>query len=453
MPSTARRWRACWWSLRQATTAGIWPRRRIIRPAYTASNLITVAATSNGDLLAPFSNYGANQVQIAAPGIDILTTYPNNQYVTLTGTSAAAPLVAGVAGLLKTMRGWVSAQWVRSAIIEGARSVSALNGKVTSRGVVSTGEAIAVFVKGNNGGGTGGGGTGGDPGGPKGDPTGNPGGTPPGGGQASGINIDYMRNNTPRRAEPRVTINNVEVPLDTYDDPVPSGSYDDYYAAASQAGNQIGRASSTVGRAGDPTIGNSATGAQSIILGSQNINFTVPVLSLGGRGPSFTLALSYNSRVWITDPWSGKLTFNSDRGTPAPGWRIGFGWLQGASASGSSIPPFVNREVGNKYTYIWVEPDGTRRTLVGTTSSSNNIYTSNDSTHIEYNKSTGVLRLADGTQIKFHHADERGQRHRQRDAAARDQRTATAITSPSPTRRFPTGAGRLITSPTRWDAR
>ncbi len=53
--------------------------------SYAASNLIAVAATNNNDLLATFSNYGANNVHVAAPGIDVLTTYPNNRYVTLTG--------------------------------------------------------------------------------------------------------------------------------------------------------------------------------------------------------------------------------------------------------------------------------------------------------------------------------------------------------------------------------
>lgn len=43
---------------------------------YSASNLITAAATTNVDQLANFSNWSATQVQIAAPGVGILTTYP-----------------------------------------------------------------------------------------------------------------------------------------------------------------------------------------------------------------------------------------------------------------------------------------------------------------------------------------------------------------------------------------
>jgi RHS repeat-associated protein len=369
--------------------------------SYTAGNLITVGATANGDQLAEFSNWGEGQVQIAAPGIDILTTYPNGDYVSVTGTSAAAPLVAGVAGLLKTIRGWVSAQAVRRGLIDGARKTNFLQGKVLSGGVVSAGEAIAVFTKprdeggsggggGNGGGGNGGGGNGGGGGG-------NGGGS--GGSQTGGIDLDYLRNNRPNLPEPRVRVN--LPPCCDYEPPAPGDGYGDYYAAAARPENAVGGSGKQVGRQGDPTISNSATGNQSIILGSQNINFTAPVVSLGGRnGLGVNLALSYNSHsVWLRDPRTGKLAFNFGRGIPAPGWSIGFGQLLGSTGATASIPPIWNPElVAN--TYIWVEPDGTRRTLV-TTPTTPSIYTSNDSTNIEYNRSTGVMRLMNGTQIRL----------------------------------------------------
>lgn len=364
--------------------------------SYTASNLITVAATTNNDLLAAFSNFGG-PTQVAAPGIDVLTTYPNRRYITVTGTSAAAPLVAGVAGLLKTIRGWVSAQWVRKAIVDSARVVPMLNGKVTSSGVVSAGAAITLFTNSNNGGGNGSGNGGGNGGG------GNGGGGNGGGGGGGGTlpQLDYMRANRPGSPEPRVFVNNLPDP--DYDPPGGGGSSDNYFAAADYSQNETGRAPSRIGRDGDPTVPRRDT---SIILASQNVNLTVPVVSLNGRaGFGVNLALSYNSRVWFIDPWTNKLAFNSDNGFPAPGWRLGFGQLQGASSNGSSIPPFKNKHYisgGNEiYTYIWVEPDGTRRTLLGTTSLSNNIYKSNDSTNIEFNRSTGVLKMANGVEITF----------------------------------------------------
>src|SRR5262249_27924971 len=225
-----------------------------------------------------------------------------------------------------------------------------------------------------------------------------------GGTQGGGINLDYMRNNQPNLPEPRVKTN--LPPCCDYDPPNPGGgsggTYNDYYTAAARRENNTDQPGSPGGRDSDPTMGNNVTGGQAITLGSQNVNFSTPVISLGGRnGLGVNLSLSYNSHsVWLKDPWSGKLAFNLDDSIPGPGWYIGFGKILGDVATATEIPPFWNRDEG-KYTYIMLGPDGTRHTLVGSTSASENHFTANDSTGIEFFRDSRTLRYTDGTQMGF----------------------------------------------------
>src|SRR5439155_17346640 len=67
---------------------------------YNAPNVIAVASTNNNDVLATDSNYGANSVHLAAPGVNILSTTPDEGLQYFSGTSMAAPHVSGAAMLL-----------------------------------------------------------------------------------------------------------------------------------------------------------------------------------------------------------------------------------------------------------------------------------------------------------------------------------------------------------------
>jgi thermitase len=80
------------------------------------AEVMSVAATDHSDARASFSNANAD-VEVAAPGVDILSTIPGGQYMELSGTSMAAPHTSGVAGVLWQLFPADTAAGIRSRLI------------------------------------------------------------------------------------------------------------------------------------------------------------------------------------------------------------------------------------------------------------------------------------------------------------------------------------------------
>lgn len=84
--------------------------------------VMSVAAVDSGKNKASFSQYN-DQVEIAAPGVSVKSTLPNNQYASWSGTSMACPHVAGVAALVWSHFPECSAQDIRFALDSTAEDV------------------------------------------------------------------------------------------------------------------------------------------------------------------------------------------------------------------------------------------------------------------------------------------------------------------------------------------
>ncbi|GMV09465.1 MAG: peptidase S8 [Gemmatimonadota bacterium] len=92
-----------------------------------AANWIEVgaAAWQGGEKLAAgFTNYGKAQVDVFAPGVDILSTIPGGRYARESGTSMAAPVVSGLAALLMSYFPKLTAADVKRIILESATDYS-----------------------------------------------------------------------------------------------------------------------------------------------------------------------------------------------------------------------------------------------------------------------------------------------------------------------------------------
>src|SRR3989442_4045595 len=100
---------------------------------YSLSSGVSVAATNSSDNLAGFSNFGTRTVMLGAPGVNICSTIPNNNYsCSFSGTSMATPHVTGAAALLCAANPNLTVNQLRALLSFNGDVVSALQGKSLS---------------------------------------------------------------------------------------------------------------------------------------------------------------------------------------------------------------------------------------------------------------------------------------------------------------------------------
>lgn len=115
--------------------------------AFDLPNIVSVAAIDSAGRLASFSNFGRRSVDIAAPGLGILSTVPladpAGPYDTMSGTSMATPHVSGVAALVASANGNITARQIRRLMLSSAQATTNLADVTASGGFVDASASVA----------------------------------------------------------------------------------------------------------------------------------------------------------------------------------------------------------------------------------------------------------------------------------------------------------------------
>jgi thermitase len=109
-----------------------------------ANNVLCVGATDQSDARAYFSNYGSTAVDVYAPGVDIVSTWPGSAYAYLDGTSMATPNVAAVAALLLSRIPDLTPTEIKGALMSSAEDKPGLES--VSGGRVNADAALQAVV-------------------------------------------------------------------------------------------------------------------------------------------------------------------------------------------------------------------------------------------------------------------------------------------------------------------
>src|SRR4051812_13234658 len=121
--------------------------------AYRTPNMLVVAAVDESGNLASFSNYGPRKVDLAAPGVNIVSTYLKRLggYATLSGTSMSTPFVTGVVSLLASLHPTWSAEQLIQQVLATTKPLASLAGKTVTGGIIDAAQAVGVSGSGPHG--------------------------------------------------------------------------------------------------------------------------------------------------------------------------------------------------------------------------------------------------------------------------------------------------------------
>ncbi|NJM10273.1 MAG: S8 family serine peptidase [Bdellovibrionaceae bacterium] len=110
--------------------------------SYDVPNVMSIAATTDFDYLAWFSNFGVSTVDLGSPGVEILSIVPNNSFGTSNGTSMATPFVSGTAAQMKVEAPNMLGYQLKSIMLSQYNNVSQLAGKVVTAGRLNSSSSV-----------------------------------------------------------------------------------------------------------------------------------------------------------------------------------------------------------------------------------------------------------------------------------------------------------------------